>query len=106
MIDFKEIQKKYPKAWKKVKDYFLPKGLYFNNTNDRMLFPLLCFFDDNGIYIESNRDVFSERPFWCKVKYTPALPSEIVTGAYRTRTPATEAAIIKAFSILENQLNK
>lgn len=118
-MNFKQIQKDCPKAFDKwvetsnqlTNGNILPdivkevEADVLNNRGIDAYHELEVFFDSVEIYILPYRDWFSERPFYCKIRYKPALTTEWNSKPYLNRTEAKGAAFIKSFKILEKQLD-
>ena len=106
-MNWKEIKKKYPKAYKELTNCFGYKNetaieisltVYYNRN-------LYDFFDEKGIYIVVHPDILNEVFFiWIifdeKNRAYQCNPEKFVNN----RQEAERAAFLKAFEILEQKL--
>ena len=102
-MNWDEIDKKYPKSYKKVVDWFEAKyDLNLDYPTDiRYLYD---FFDEQGIYI--GIDSTSGKAFFCWIDTEPEDATIYLGGDTKywdNRVEAEMIAFEKAFEILENK---
>ena len=106
MTPQEEIQEKYPKALAEYFKYHFGGDMDVDYASDihgmfgvPQYHDLECFFDSCGIYIEITTNGMGTAYVW-------QIPSVNWIGHQGTRTEAKQAAFLKAFEILEKQLNE
>ena len=113
---FEQIKKNSPKAWEKFKDYYrrtyAPEEVQF----EALIGHLFTFLDDQGIYINtllSNGVFYKCEIYKLSERIHKGSRDEIDVITYgwqsqfsQSRPEAWEAAIPKAFEILQKQLEE
>ena len=110
-MNFKQISKKYPKAWDRFKeketfnwdfsDYSIEDMCAWIGANYHLR-DLYDFFDSEGIVIEIAFD-YDNNTFYSSIEKANGV-SLFTSVDCTTRSEAEEAGFIKAFEILENKL--
>ena len=100
-MDFKQIEKDYPKSFDKYMEYVNEEGVGYGDYHG-----LECFFDSVGIHL--GVDPIDDNLFDWQLLELRGYDMDVINGAADskpTRTEAKEAAFLKAFEIYEKQLN-
>lgn len=112
-MKWKEINKKYPKATLKLKQWLnlVPEtpftkldiqfSSFFGMAQERILYD---FFDEQDIFIEIDKTTYCNIGDWCFNINTE--PPTVSGFNYKTRKKAEQAAFEKAFEILEKRLSE
>ena len=109
-MNWKEIKKKYPKAWILLKEWFgYKKNITINMELSKIFMPerkLYDFFDKQKIIIEIGIGYnFNENKYILNEWSYDIIDCDIENeGQYNSRLEAEEVAFLKAFEILENKL--
>lgn len=113
-MNYKEIKKKYPKAWLLLKEWFgYKKDLTVSMTLSKIFMPerrLYDFFDEQEIIIiiypwfSPDEGDEGELYCWCFGINSKDKVTDIFDPNFKVRSDSEKAAFLKAFEILENKL--